>query len=54
MDPRQIITTAAYLSLIGLGWWVLIHGITWYVAVAAALWLVIGTVAAIDPDEWTR
>lgn len=43
-----------FLSLAGLGWWVLVFGWSWNVMAAGCWWLVLGILAAIRPNEWER
>jgi len=43
-----------FVSLISLGWWVLVYGFAWPVAFAGLWWLIIGLVAASLPNDGRR
>lgn len=48
------VALAAFLSLVGLGWWVLVWGWSWTVLGVGLFWLVVGAFAGFDPEAWER
>lgn len=48
------VALACALSLVALGWWVLVNGFSWPVLTVLAWWFIIGALAAVRPDEWQK
>jgi len=54
MRTADWVMLVCFVSLISLGWWVLVYGFAWPVAFAGLWWLIIGLVAASLPNDGRR
>ena len=55
MRIGKIVGLVCFLSLVALGWWVLLgYPLTWRVVGVGVFWLCIGIAAAIEPNEYRK